>query len=137
MTNCSEKVRWKLSFLCVKLLQSDHLICSWESYLTCKCVFLSTFLQCLSCNQKFVKKQIPWGLYFLTKVYRRRDQNKTFRAIQGRPSIRYLIKIALLPLVVAAEPEKLCSSRKTKNKKQTSVIMHNVISKNKCRHVSP
>ena len=80
---------------------------------------------------------IAWGWYFLTKVYHGRDQNKTFRAIQGRPSIRYLIKIALLPLVVAAEPEKLCSSRKTKNKKQTSVIMHNVISKNKCRHVSP
>ena len=106
MTNCSEKVRWKLSFLCVKLLQSDHLICSWESYLTCKCVFLSTFLQCLSCNQKFVKKQIPWGLYFLTKVYHRRDQNKTFRAIQGRSSNRYLIKRALRPFVESDEPGK-------------------------------
>ena len=65
---------------------------------------------------------LSWGLYFLTKVYHRRDQNKTFRAIQGRSSSRYLIKRALRPLVESDEPENLCSSRKTKNKNKQALL---------------
>ena len=83
-------------------------------------------------NLSTSKLTVIMGVEFFNKGV---SQGRTKQNIKGRASRRYLIKRAQLPLVDDSEPEKLCSSRKFKNKNKQALIMHNVICENKCRHI--